>query len=189
MGLLYSKMKVFHYMEKLDYLPRSSRTVLPPLHIRIKPTNACNHNCSYCAYRADNLQLGMDMNVKDFIAREKMLEIVDDIIDMGVKAVTFSGGGEPFCYPYLHETVEKLAGGGVKFALLTNGSRMEGDIAAFLAENATWIRVSMDGWSPESYAEYRGVSKNEFSKVIENMKAFKKIGGWLLSWRQFYCGS
>jgi len=86
-------MKIFHYKEKLDSLPESVDKILPPVHIRIKPTNACNHNCRYCAYRADNLQLGQDMRIKDSIPKEKMMEIIDDLEDMGVKAVTFSGGG------------------------------------------------------------------------------------------------
>ena len=97
MGILYTRMKIFHFRDKLESLPRESGLTLAPLHIRIKPTNRCNHSCSYCAYRAEELQLGRDMKLQDFIPREKMLEIVDDIAAMGVKAVTFSGGGDPFC--------------------------------------------------------------------------------------------
>jgi len=66
MGLLYTRMKIFHFKEKLDSLSASSETILPPLNVRIKPTNACNHNCWYCAYRAENLQLGQDMNLQEF---------------------------------------------------------------------------------------------------------------------------
>ena len=75
MGLLYSRTKVFHYKDKLDSLPRESSVVLPPLHIRIKPTNACVHNCRYCAYRVESLQLGQDMSKRDAIPRDKMIEI------------------------------------------------------------------------------------------------------------------
>ena len=39
MGLLYTKMKVFHYKDKVDSLPASVAKVLPPLHVRVKPTN------------------------------------------------------------------------------------------------------------------------------------------------------
>src|SRR5208283_2551031 len=101
MALLYTKMKVFHFQDKLDSLPLESGRILPPLHIRIKPTNACNHNCWYCAYKAEGLQLGKDMDKRDRIPREKMLEIIADLAEMGVKAVTFSGGGDPFVYPHL----------------------------------------------------------------------------------------
>ena len=67
MGLLYTRMKIFHFKDKLDSLPVDSGRILAPLNVRIKPTNACNHNRWYCAYRAENLQLGQDMNLKDFI--------------------------------------------------------------------------------------------------------------------------
>jgi MoaA/NifB/PqqE/SkfB family radical SAM enzyme len=170
-------MKVFHYKEKIDSLPPHTDKIMPPVHIRIKPTNVCNHNCRYCAYRADNLQLGKDMVVKDSIPKDKMMEVIEDVIEMGVKAVTFSGGGEPFCYSHLLETIKKLSQSPVKFAALTNGSRLNGELATWFARYATWLRVSMDGWDGESYAVYRGVSRNEFSKIMNNMERFAALEG------------
>ena len=96
MGLLYTKTKVFHFKDKIDSLPKTTDEILPPIHIRIKPTNVCGHNCWYCAYKADNLQLGKDMVGGDYILKEKMMEIIDDIVEMEVKAVTFSGGETRF---------------------------------------------------------------------------------------------
>ncbi|MDD2365636.1 MAG: radical SAM protein [Desulfuromonadaceae bacterium] len=177
MGLLYTRMKIFHFSEKLDSLRRESELILPPVNVRIKPTNACNHNCSYCAYRVDHLQLGKDMVRKDFIPRDKMLEIVDDLAEMGVRAVTFSGGGDPFCYPYLQDTVERLAETKIRFAALTNGSRLTGRLAELFSLHATWIRISMDGWDDESYTRYRGCPGGEFSRILANMEAFRKYGG------------
>jgi MoaA/NifB/PqqE/SkfB family radical SAM enzyme len=176
-GNLYSRMKVFHFKDKIDSLPRDSGRMLPPLHVRVKPTNRCNHHCRYCAYTAEGLQLGQDMNRSDSIPREKMLEIVQDFIDMGVKAVTFSGGGEPLAYPHLTEVLKKLAESTIKFATLTNGALLQGEVAELFARRGTWVRVSMDGWDDASYAEYRGISVGEFSKVMENMRSFKQLGG------------
>lgn len=177
MGNLYTNMKVFHYKEKIDSLPVDNKEILPPVHIRIKPTNVCNHRCSYCAYREADLQLGKDMVVKDFIPEEKMMEIIDDIIDMGVKAVTFSGGGEPFCYPYLLQTAKKLAESPVQFASLTNGSLLKDEVAETFAHHAKWLRVSMDGWDDASYTQYRGVRDGEFTRIMENIKSFKNLKG------------
>ncbi len=177
MAHLYSKFKIFHFKDKVDSLPEENENILPPLHIRIKPTNICAHNCWYCAYRADNLQLGKDMVSKDYIQKEKMMEIIDDVIEMGVKAVTFSGGGDPFYYPYLLDTVRKLSGTTVKFASLTNGAKLEGEVAKIFSQHATWLRISMDGWDDESYSSYRGIKIGEFTKIIGNMESFKKLGG------------
>lgn len=177
MGLLYTNKKIFHYVDKINSLPRNVGTILPPLHIRLKPINACNHNCYYCAYRSDDQQLGQDMRQSDFIPRNKMMELIDDFVDMGVKAVTFSGGGEPFCYPYLLETVQKLAASPIRFASLTNGALLSGEVAEVYAHHATWLRVSMDGWDDRSYSEYRNCPDGEFTRITRNIERFKKMGG------------
>ncbi|MEI6212832.1 MAG: radical SAM protein [Desulfuromonadales bacterium] len=174
MGILYSKLKLFHFKDKLDSLAADNPQILAPLHVRVKPTNVCNHDCWYCAYRRDTIQLGKDMSVRDHIPESKMIELVDDFIDMGVKAVTFSGGGDPLCYPYLMKTVLRLAGAGIKIAALTNGALLSGEIAELFASNGSWIRVSMDGWDGRSYANYRGVSETEFERVIKNLTEFRK---------------
>ena len=176
MGLLYTKYKMFHYKDKLDSLSRD-KAITPPIHIRIKPTNVCNHDCWYCAYKVSHLQLGKDMVERDFIPEQKMLEIIDDCEKMGVKAITFSGGGEPLVYKYMPQTLRRLIQTNIAFATLTNGARLDGEIAEIFAKYGTWVRVSMDGYDNESYQKFRGVGKNEFDRIISNMEKFKKIGG------------
>lgn len=177
MGLLYTKTKIFHFKEKMDSLPITTDRIEAPIHIRIKPTNVCAHNCWYCAYRADNIQLGKDMVARDFIPKDKMMEIIDDMVDIGVKAVTFSGGGDPFYYSFLLDAVKRLSQTPIKFASLTNGAKLQGEIASIFAHYGMWLRVSVDGWDDESYSEYRRVSKGEFIRVMKNLENFKKIGG------------
>jgi MoaA/NifB/PqqE/SkfB family radical SAM enzyme len=123
------------------------------------------------------MQLGRDMNVRDRIPLAKMLEIIDDITEMGVEAVTFSGGGDPFCYPHLLDAAKRLSRGGVRFASLTNGSLLSGEIAEFFAHHATWLRVSMDGWDDDSYRSYRDCADGEYSRIMQNMMDFKSSGG------------
>lgn len=176
MGIIYSKYKMFHYPEKLNSLD-DKKLILPPLQVRIKPTNMCNHNCWYCAYKAENLQLGKDMVERDYIPLNKMLEIIKDLDEMGVKSLTFSGGGEPLTYKYMRESLEALSQTKVKFASLTNGSKLNGDVSQLFKQYGSWIRVSIDGWDDNSYAKYRNVKSGEFSKVIKNMYEFSKLNG------------
>ncbi len=177
MGLKYTKMKAFHYKDKIDSLPREQDEILAPIHVRIKPTNTCAHSCWYCAYKAEGLQLGQDMVTRDSIPLEKMLEIIDDLDEMGVKAVTFSGGGDPFHYKYLLDSAKVLASSNMSFAALTNGARLNGEVAEVFSESATWLRISIDGWDAQSYSEYRGVKESEFGRVTGNMESFQKLGG------------
>ncbi|MBQ8693524.1 MAG: radical SAM protein, partial [Synergistaceae bacterium] len=89
----YSNLKIFAHAEALKSIGDGKR--IAPVYIRLKPTNYCNHNCYYCSYADSELGLRDAVKKQDQIPREKMLEIIDDMADMGVKAVTFSGGGEP----------------------------------------------------------------------------------------------
>lgn len=170
MTTLYSNLKFLRYAEHIEALHENQ--VVAPVHIRIKPVNQCNHNCWYCAYRVSNLQLGEDIDYKDQIPEAKMFEIVDDLIVMGVKAVSFSGGGEPLLYKSLPEVVKRLAVGGVRVATLTNGSNLRGKVADAFAEHGTWVRVSTDAWDDVSFAESRGICEGEFSKLLGNLREF-----------------
>ena len=177
MGNLYTKLKVFHFQEKVDSLPASVGKIMAPVHIRIKPTNICNHRCWYCAYKAEGLQLGKDMVVKDTIPLPRMMEIVEDIAAMGVQAITFSGGGEPFCYPHLVPAVKELIRNKIRIASLTNGALLQGEAAELFARHGTWVRVSMDGWDDASYMKYRGTKDGEFTRIIHNIREFKAYKG------------
>ena len=169
----YSDFKFFEFPEVIQTI--KDRKVCAPVHIRIKPTNICNHDCWYCAYHSSGLQLGEQMIYRDVIPFEKMSEIASDIIEMGVKAVTFSGGGEPLLYKRLPEIVEKLHDGGVKVATLTNGANLKGKMAEAFQKYGTWVRISLDGYDDNSYAKARNIKKGEFTKLLENIYSFNSV--------------
>ena len=175
MSRLYTQSKIFHFEDKLRAL-REDR-VSPPVHIRLKPENRCNHDCWWCCYRADSLLMSEKMDAEARIPRDKMREIARDMVGMGVRAVTFSGGGEPLLYPWFEETARRLLDGGLKLAVLTNGSPLSGETAELLAAEASWLRVSMDGLSGSAYARSRGVPEREAGRIVENLEAFAATPG------------
>jgi MoaA/NifB/PqqE/SkfB family radical SAM enzyme len=174
MARLYSNMKFLRYGEQLAAV--TARTSAAPVHVRIKPINLCNHDCWYCAYRAGDLALGETMDERARIPHDKMFEIVEDLVEMKVKAVTFSGGGEPLLYNILPGVIERLAAGGVKTAALTNGSNLRGAMADAFARHGSWIRVSLDAWDDASYSASRSAPDGAFTRLIDNLRAFSARG-------------
>jgi len=174
MNKKYSDLKFLGYPDTLSALKENK--ISAPIHIRIKPTNVCNHDCWYCAYHASGLQLGDQMKFRDQIPFDRLDKITDDIIEMGVSAVTFSGGGEPLLYKRLPEIVEKLFNGGVKVAALTNGSNLKGKMSEAFQKYGTWVRVSLDGYDNQSYAKARGVKEGDFTQLMDNLREFKQSG-------------
>lgn len=164
----YSQLKIFRHKDLLSRLENAERC--NPLYIRIKPTNICNHNCYYCHYKNPYLALD-EYNMNDMIPREKMLEIVEDMGKMGVKAVTFSGGGEPLVYPYIEETMEEVLNAGIDLSIITNGSMLKGRRAELLAR-ASWVRISIDSINAAKYAEIRGIGEEALPCLLNNIEAF-----------------
>lgn len=169
---VYSQVKMFHFHDKLNALGRGE--ISGPIHVRIKPINACNHRCFYCCYRSEDLFLGELLDEKDMIPEAKMREIVSDLKDTGVRAVTFTGGGEPLLYPFFVATAKSLLASGIKVAVLTNGSRLSEERAEVLARGASWVRISIDATDGPSLAETRQVPEDEFGRIMKNIESFSR---------------
>lgn len=167
----YSQLKIFYHQDVLQHLLKGERC--NPVYIRIKPTNKCNHNCSYCHYKNSYLELD-DFDPKDEIPKAKMLETVDSMRELGVKAVTFSGGGEPLLYPYIEETMERVLSSGIDLSIITNGSLLTGEKAKLLAKGK-WVRLSIESIDDEEYCSIRGIKKGSFEKLCDNISNFAHI--------------
>jgi len=167
----YSNLKAFYHPEILQHLLNGERC--NPVYIRIKPTNRCNHNCNYCHYRNAYLELD-EYDPQDEIPHDKMMEIVSDMADMGVKAVTFSGGGEPLLYPYIEETMERVLDAGIDLSIITNGSMLSGRKAELLTR-AKWVRLSVESVNDEEYCRIRGIKRGSFDRLCENIETFAKM--------------
>lgn len=167
----YSQMKVFCHQDVIQNLLEGKRC--QPVYIRIKPTNKCNHNCVYCHYRHSYLDLD-EYNPADEIPRDKMLEIVADMKEMGTRAVTFSGGGEPLLYPYIEETMQAVIDAGIDLSIITNGSLLSGKRAELLAK-AKWVRISLESVRDDEYCKIRGIKQGSFDNLCKNIEAFARI--------------
>lgn len=167
----YSNLKIFHHSEILDKLKKGEHC--NPVYIRIKPTNLCNHDCYYCHYKNPYLQLD-EYCPTDFIPHDKMMEIIEDLGKMNVKAVTFSGGGEPLAYQFIEEAMEKVLKLGIDLSIITNGSLLSGKKAEILA-NAKWVRISIDSIIPQNYAKNRGIPENALGNLLKNIENFAKM--------------
>lgn len=168
----YSNLKIFAHAQELNEIREGKR--IAPIYIRIKPTNYCNHHCYYCSYADSELGLRDSVKRQDQIPWEKMQEIINDMQEMGVKAVTFSGGGEPLVYPYIVETMQKILNAGIDLSIITNGQLLNGERAKTLAK-AKWVRISFDSANAQTYANVRNIPLKAFDEVCNNIKEFAKI--------------
>lgn len=168
----YSNLKIFAHAQALQDIGEGKR--IAPIYIRIKPTNYCNHKCYYCSYADNELGLRDSVNKQDQIPWKKMQEIIADMKDMGVKAVTFSGGGEPLVYPHIVEAMQGVLNAGIDLSIITNGQLLKEGRAEVLTK-AKWVRISFDSANAETYAKVRQLPLEAFDEVCGNIAEFARI--------------
>ncbi len=101
-----------------------------PILVEIAPTELCNASCPWCFFR--------DRKGSAEIDGVKMIEIIGNLATLGVKAINWTGGGEPTLHPFFGAFVERTHSLGLKQGLFTNGYQ---EIP--YPEKFDWIRVSL----------------------------------------------
>jgi len=101
-----------------------------------------------------------------------MDKLVDSIIHMGIRAVYFSGGGEPTLYPGLYGYIERLCDHGIECSVITNGSCFEQMGLMQVAGRLNYIAVSVPAVSEETYEMITGTRNlEEVLSLPEKIKA------------------
>lgn len=168
----YSDHKIVHFPQKLESL--RTGIVTAPIYVRVKPINKCCHDCFFCVYNKENSNMHDNMDRADMLSTNKLFEILDDFKDMGVKALTYSGGGEPLMHPHIVDVLNKTKENNIDLSILTNAQLLSGDRAKAL-KDAKWVRVSMDYCTAEQFTASRGGNPKMFDNILENLHNFATI--------------
>ncbi len=151
--LLNSNKILFHYGKILEEISKG-RTDFNPVAIEVHPTAVCNHRCIHCSYKERN-------ESRASLPGGLMDQLTDSIIRMGIRAVYFSGGGEPTLYPNLAGYVQRLTDHGVECSILTNGSCFEEMGLISIAGRLNYIAVSLPGVDEATFEVITGTRNLE----------------------------
>ena len=175
----YSSLKAAWHLEKILRLRDGLQIV--PSHVQLIISDFCQQNCHFCAYRRDGgfstEQFGeiidgqLIKNPNRRIPKDKVIEILNDCADVGVKAIQFTGGGEPTVHPGHIDVFKHAKWLGLKTGLVTNGLVMRDfDTLA----NMDWVRISLDAGQSKSYEKIR--ESKGFDKVLSNIRTLVGVG-------------
>jgi len=160
----YSPYKAAHHVSKILDL-REGRLIYPT-QLQIDLTNLCNHHCIYC-FSTFTISNGCGNQT---IPKQTMFKLLDDAASLKVKAIHYTGGGEPFLHRDIYPILEKTIVNNLEFGMVTNGTLIDFTKSELLKKMA-WIRISVDAVDAETYRKLRGV--NEFDFIIKKIKEFK----------------
>lgn len=157
---IYSPLKIGHHHGRIESLRRGERIL--PTQVMLNITNVCNHHCTHCYTEKVYFDRG-----KDSLNTGRVLVLLDEFRDMGVRSIHITGGGEPTVHPGFHAILDRLVSLGLRLGLVTNGSGIRGEEIP-LFSCADWVRFSMDAGTEEVHRAYHG--NKDFSRIVETIR-------------------
>lgn len=135
---------------------------IAPLYVEISPSGACNHRCCFC---------GLDfMGYKPrFLPTDVLCWRLEEMGQAGVKAVMYAGEGEPFLHRDMAHIARATKAAGIDVAFTTNAVNLRPETAREVLPAASWIKVSCNAGTAETYARIHGAQAGDFARVMDNM--------------------
>jgi len=117
--------KIFQHMDRLGEWQRGSKPI--PIVAEIDPTNVCNLKCPYCSFSA--------VHGNGHLEQDVLLRVIEELAALGVRGVTFTGGGEPLCSTATMAAVSRAKEAGMDVGFITNGVLLTRDHGRVILDN------------------------------------------------------
>src|SRR6185437_14075 len=157
----------------------------PAFHVMAKPTGAvCNLDCEYCFFLSkEELYPGSSFRMSEQMQEDYIRQLIQAHAGMPEVMVTWQGG-EPTMMglDFFKRSIEvvrryALPGQTVLNSIQTNGTLLDDDWGAFLADHEFLVGISIDG-PREMHDAYRvdKGGKPTFDRVLAGLEVLKRHG-------------
>jgi len=132
-------------------------------------TKQCNLKCKHCYANAG------PRPAPDELTLDEKLEVLRQLDEAGVAAVSFSGG-EPLVNKDFWKVAEEAAKVGMYVSIATNGTLITRGIAERLKKiGVRYVEVSLDSPYPEVHDEFRGI-RGAWEAAVKGIRNAKSVG-------------
>tara|TARA_Y100000034_G_C6890373_1_gene409452 strand:+ start:1215 stop:2381 length:1167 start_codon:yes stop_codon:yes gene_type:complete len=150
-----------------------------PVLVEVDPSNTCNHGCYFCISSYIHLPESKDLETydKSIMPKKMLIEVTQNFIDMGVRAINWTGGGEPTINPGLADAIKLAGSAGIKMGIFTNGTLLhKWNLIETMVDNMTWVRLSIDAGTKETYNSIRRARDgHDWDRMIENLTSLIEV--------------
>lgn len=164
---VYSAYKIVHHEDKIKQLRKGE--MITPLFAQVDLTNSCNLNCNFCSYKIGNYSPDhmKDFNKRDRLDKNLVFKILEDMKQSGVKAVEWTGGGEPSLHPDYKDFFKFAKELNYEQALVTNSTLLD-DEGIDIIRDFSWVRFSVDASAEKTYKKIKG--QYGLNKTLGNLE-------------------
>ena len=140
-----------------------------PYTLEINPTNNCNLKCGYCWQQ--NFE---NIDKKDKLKKDKLLDIIRESANLGVKEIRIPGSGEPFIRKDIIDIMREIKINNIYGLLITNGILLdEYKIRKIVSIRWDCLTFSFDSANKKVNDYFRG--KGSFDTLKKNLILFDRI--------------
>ncbi|MEN7982326.1 MAG: radical SAM protein [Nanoarchaeota archaeon] len=161
----FAQNKIFKHIDKIqNWSDRELETLVTA---EIDMTNKCNAKCPGC--------IGGRKNANASISKEESHDIIDQLTEIGLRGLIFTGGGEPLVNKHTPDAIKYAKSKGLDIGIITNGILLNEEIAEIILENCTWCRVSLNAGNEKTYKLIQGLDGNLFNKAVANTQKISQL--------------
>lgn len=149
---------------------------LGPKTVQIDITGKCNNNCIGCWVHSPH--------IKDFprdkdkeLSHKFIMQLVNELADMGTEEVFLAGSGEPFLHPQIIQIISLIKKRGLKLNIITNALLLTQEISKLLVDlQVEMITASIWAGDDQSYKRtHPGKESKDFYTIKENLYFLKEL--------------
>ena len=149
--------------------------------VSLRLTDLCNLRCHTCGQWGDNGYLiGRPMAelVRDEVAPERYIELLEDLVQHGHRPGVYLWGGEPMLYRGLVRVVEAAAKLGLPTSIATNATKLADNAERLVGAPMFLVQVSIDGADAASHNACRpgaNPSADNYATIVDALDAMKIV--------------
>ena len=153
---------------------------LPEIHCTKSIIDNCDKEYLYIRLQIhpwEAFEKNLETFNRSIMPRHILMGVCEDMVEMGVKAVNWTGGGEPTLNPHLKEAITYMGNNNIPMGMFTNGVLLDKfDLFDTLVDNMTWVRISVDAGREETYNWIRRSPKNQdWNKMRQNLSRLIEV--------------
>ena len=150
--------KLFYHADRVAQFARGDK--IYPVMIEWFLAGMCNLKCDFCSFAKshNNTMFNVD----------HALKLIPELKNLGVKAINFTGGGEPTLHIHYSKIAQQAYNHGLDIGLFTNGVKMKAEFMKLILRTHKWVRFSIDAGTEETFLKTKGVDK--YRQVMDNLR-------------------
>jgi MoaA/NifB/PqqE/SkfB family radical SAM enzyme len=162
------KSKLFQHMPTLALIQKGERPA--PVNVEIDLSNRCSLGCSWCHFAYTHTKGPLAGKVQgpenaisggDLMDKQLAVNVLEQLHEAGVRSITWTGGGEPTLHPNFDDIIVKASFCLLEQGMYTHGGHIDKSRASLIKSAFTWVFVSLDECTADTYKAGKGVNRFE----------------------------